>query len=99
MAAARLQEFNMDYEIKDKKDGIDINISGVKGKKEKLLEAFQDCSEGICSCQTDEYKKLKSLEIEQSEDGIQLHLNARDGEKLDISEINKCLIETSEKIK
>jgi len=89
----------MKYTIDDNKDGIDISISGVKDDKAKLLEAFQECKEGRCSCKTEEYKKLESLEIENSEDGIKLHLKAKDGQKIDKSEIDKCLIYTTESVK
>ncbi|PLX70951.1 MAG: hypothetical protein C0602_02645 [Denitrovibrio sp.] len=88
----------MEYKINENEDGIEISISDVKDDKEKLLKAFQECSEGRCTCKTDEYQKLESLEIGQSEDGISINLKSKTGEKLDVSEINKCLIQTSQDI-
>ena len=88
----------MKYDIKENGDGLEIEVSDVTDKKEQLLQSFQQCSEGKCSCRTDEYKKLESLEIEQSVDGVKLKLKSKNGEKFDISEINKCLIQTEKNI-
>jgi hypothetical protein len=89
----------MKYRIDEKVNGIDISVADVKDKKEKLLEAFRECQEGRCSCPTEEYKKLDSLEIEQSGDGIRLRLKSRHGEPIDKSEIEKCLDYTVERVK
>ncbi len=89
----------MKYKIDEKENGIGISVTDVKGRKDELLEAFRECQEGRCSCPTDEYKKLDSLEIEQNEEGIRLHLKSRRGEKIDKSEIEKCLDHTGERVK
>ena len=88
----------MKYRIDEKENGLDISIDDIEGKKEKLLNAFQECQEGRCSCPTEEYKKLDSLEIENNDEGIQLHLKIKDGVKINKDEINKCLQFTKERI-
>lgn len=81
----------MKYEIKENENSLDINIDNIKGKKEKLLQAFQQCQVGSCSCPTEEYKNLDSLEIEDNDGTIQLHLKAKQGQKFNAEEINQCL--------
>ena len=88
----------MKYLINKKKDGLHITIDEVENKKDSLLKAFQECQEGRCSCPTEEYKKLESLEIEQNKDGIQLQLKALDGLMLDVNEIQKCMEYTTKKV-
>lgn len=89
----------MKYKIDQKENGIDISVAGVKNDKQKLLEAFRECQEGRCSCPTEEYKKLDSLEVEQSDDGIQLRLRSKHGESIDKAEIEKCLDYTAGRVK
>jgi hypothetical protein len=89
----------MKYKIDEKETGIDISVSDAKNDKQKLLDAFRECQEGRCSCPTDEYRKLASLEVAQDESGIQLHLKSKDGEVINKSEIEKCLAYTSERVK
>lgn len=89
----------MKYKIDENKTGIDISVTDAKNDEQKLLEAFRECQEGRCSCPTEEYKKLASLEVAQDEAGIQLHLKSKDGEVIDKSEIEKCLAYTSERVK
>ena len=88
----------MKYKISEKQDGIDISVNDIKTGKEKLVEAFNECREGKCSCPTEEYKKLDSLEMEEKDDSIELKLKSRQGEKIVKSEIEKCLAYTSERI-
>ena len=83
--------------IKSILQGLEIEISEIAGKEERLLEAFQECREGRCSCPTDEYLKLDSLEIENSAGTISLRLKAKKGRKLNTTEIQKCLNYTDEK--
>jgi hypothetical protein len=89
----------MKYRIDEKEDGIDISVDDVKDKKQKLLEAFRECQEGRCSCPTEEYRKLASLEVEHNEEGIQLHLKSRHGETINKSGIERCLDYTAERVK
>lgn len=89
----------MKIKIDENKNGIDISVDDVKNDGQKLLEAFRECQEGRCSCPTDEYKKLASLAVEQSAEGIQLRLKSRDGESIDKSEIERCLDYTTERVK
>lgn len=88
----------MKYTIDEKDNGLDISVNDLKEQKQKLLEAFQECQEGRCSCPTEEYKKLDALEIENSDDQIQLHLKSRQGQKIDKNEIDKCLQYTSQRV-
>lgn len=88
----------MKYKIESNDNEVNIEVSEAKGKQEKLLEAFQECQEGRCSCPTQEYSKLDSLEIEHNEDTIRLKLKSKPDEHFDETELNKCLEYTKEKM-
>ena len=88
----------MKYKIEAGEKRVDIEVTAIRGKQEKLLEAFRQCRQGRCACPTREYSKLESLEIETGEDTIRLKLRAKAGEELNKSEINKCLEYTREKL-
>ena len=80
----------MKSKITTKKNGIDINITEVKGKKEELLEAFQECSEGRCSCPTQEYQKVETMNVLDTQGTIQLSIKSKANEVIDTKEIEKC---------
>ena len=88
----------METRISTNKNGIDIHITELEGKTEELLEAFNECSEGRCTCPTQEYKKIETLNIVGSEDNIQLSIISRENEVIDTNEIEKCLEHTKKKI-
>ena len=89
----------MKVKINEKEKSLEVNIAGIKGQKEKLMQSFKDCSEGKCSCPTNEYKKLKELRIITNNDKITLNLISKKEEKFDVEEINKCLTSNLSKIK
>lgn len=88
----------MKYKVTEIDDGINISVSDIKEKNDKLLEAFQECKEGRCSCPTEEYMNMESLEIKNDGDDFLLHLKAKKGSKINKSEINKCLDYTAERV-
>jgi hypothetical protein len=79
------------YKIDQNADGLEIKVESVKGQKEELLKAFQQCQQGQCACPTDEYQKLASMELDQAEDSIQINLIAKQGVEIDPQEIDRCL--------
>jgi hypothetical protein len=88
----------MRREVSKSENGLDIKIIDVEGKEGQLLEAFDDCREGRCSCPTDEYRKLESLQVQHGDGKIELRLTAKSGEQLDEAEINRCLDYTEKQI-
>jgi hypothetical protein len=68
-----------------------IEVAEVGKNQDQLLEAFGECQAGQCSCPTNEYDKLESMEVEQGEDLIRLRLEPKPGRQLDTSQIAACL--------
>ena len=88
----------MKSEIITHEHGIDIDITDVEGKKDQLLEAFHECSEGRCTCPTQEYEKMETLEIADTENSIELSIRAKEGTEIDTKELEKCLEYTRKRV-
>ncbi len=73
-------------------------MTDLEGKKAELLEAFQECSEGRCTCPTEEYQKVAALEVTEGDDEIQLSIKAKEDEQIDTAEIEKCLDYTKKRV-
>ena len=84
--------------IKSNSEGLTIEVSDISGQQQQLLAGFKACQEGRCSCPTNEYEKLESLNIEAVSGNIRLTLKAKSGQVLDGSEVQKCLDHTEKKI-
>ena len=82
------------YRIEEVESGVAVEATDVGGNAAKLLQAIGDFEAGHCSCPTDEYRKLASLDIDYSGRGISLRLEAKPGETFDTSEIAACLDHT-----
>ncbi len=85
------------YEIKATEQAVAIEITGVGGRQDDLLEAFGECREGHCSCPTDEYAKVAAMDVRPGHDRIDIELRAKPGTLLDPKEIAACLDYTVEK--
>lgn len=82
-------------------NGIEINITELNvlnGEQEKLLEAFQECSEGRCTCPTQEYEKVETLNIAGTDKTIQLSIKSKENSVINTEEIEKCLEYTKGKV-
>lgn len=86
------------YRIEETDSTVSIEVAEVGGQAELLLQAFGECQAGQCSCPTDEYQKLASMDIEQSGDAIKLRLQPKPGEEFNTSEIAACLDYTTGKL-
>ena len=85
---------NMKTKIESQENGVNIQVSDIASNSDEILGAFKECQEGKCSCPTNEYEKVESINVEQSNDGISLSVKAKDGEEIDMAEIEKCLEHT-----
>jgi hypothetical protein len=88
----------MEAKLKTTETGIEIDVTDLQGNKAELLEAFQECSEGRCTCPTQEYQKVETLEITDAENTIQLSITAKPDQKIDAAEIEKCLDYTKKRV-
>ncbi len=88
----------MEAKIQPTESGIEIDVTELEGKKEQLLEAFQECSEGRCTCPTNEYQKVQQLDIAGTDDTIRLTIIAKPDEQIDTAEIEKCLEYTKQRV-
>ena len=79
------------YKISNESSAVAIELTGFAGHQKELLEAFQGCQEGTCSCPTDEYQNVASMTVDADESRIAIRLEAKPGAKLDVSEIESCL--------
>ena len=86
------------YRINEEQSAVSIEVTEVEGHQDRLMEAFEECQAGVCTCPTDEYAKLASMEVHQAGDLIQLRLEPKPGEKFDTSEIAACLDYTTAKV-
>lgn len=71
-----------------------IELTEVGGKQQQLLEAFQECAEGHCSCPTTEYTKVASMQVESGSKGIDIRLESKPGTEFDTAQIANCLTHT-----
>ena len=86
------------YRVQDLPQGLAIQVTEVAGRQRQLLEAFQECQSGHCTCPTDEYQKVAGMQVTEAADEVVLHLQAKPGTRFDMAEISACLDHTIAKV-
>jgi hypothetical protein len=64
------------YRIRDEQSAVSIDLTEVGGRQDEFLNAFAECASGQCSCPTDQFEKLASMDVHHGEDQIALRLNS-----------------------
>jgi hypothetical protein len=86
------------YRIEQDDATVVIELADIGDKQEELLEAFDECRSGRCSCPTNEYEKLAAMDVEASTEQITLRLQTKPGTAFDSSELTACLDHTVAKL-
>jgi hypothetical protein len=82
----------------DEASTVSIALTELAGRQDEFLEAFRECQEGRCSCPTEEYRKVSSMEVEAGKDRVEVRLTSKPDQRLDSSEIDACLKHTVGKV-
>ncbi|HKJ26316.1 MAG TPA: hypothetical protein VJ965_01645 [Anaerolineales bacterium] len=83
------------FEITETDKGLNIEVKASAGQEQQLLDEFQKCQQGQCSCPTDEYKKLEKMDLDMKDGEIQIQLTAKQDQKFNREEITRCLEHTT----
>lgn len=84
----------MHYEITQHGDMVDMRVLEIGDRGPQLLASMQQCQEGDCSCPTDQYDRLDSIDTQPGDDAISITLRPTPGEQLDVSQLAACLDHT-----
>ena len=84
------------YELREDAATVSIEVSGIDEERQEreLLEAFDECRGGRCTCPTDQYDKLASMQVEHGDRAITLKLEPKPGARFDTTELQTCLEHT-----
>ena len=70
---------------------VEIAINDLGDAKARVMQSLGQCQSGNCNCKTQEYQKLEKMEIKEADNNLTIKLHPKDGENLDVNEINKCV--------
>ena len=86
------------YQITETASSVAIELTEVGEHQTELLAAFSECQQGSCSCPTDEYRKVATMDVESGADRIAIRLEAKPGSRFEATELETCLEHTVAKV-
>ena len=88
----------MRHQVRNDGTSVVIEVTGVGSQQDDLLTAFAECQSGRCSCPTDEYQKVESMEVQPGEERVTLRLQPKPDTAFDTAQIAACLDHTVGKV-
>jgi len=82
--------------IEQTSDGLRISAEAPQHKRQGLLDELAKCAAGTCSCPTPQYEKLSAINVKAGPNGVTVDLKVKPGERIDTTEIEKCLEHTAQ---
>ncbi len=86
----------MKHSIEQTADGLRINAEAPQNKQKGLLDELAKCAAGTCSCPTPQYEKLSGIDVSADSSGVTVNLKVKPGERIDATDIAKCLDHTAQ---
>jgi hypothetical protein len=81
----------VDYVVRSRDGVLDVDIPDPGNRRAALIETLEQCSDGTCECPTDEILGAQvSVDVEDSID-LHMTLTPRNGEALDIVEVDRAV--------
>ena len=81
----------MRHEITERREEVEMRVTGAGDRAPHLLAAMQDCRAGRCGCPTDQYQRLAGMDVEADDDSVTVTLRPLPGQQLDIEALGECL--------
>lgn len=81
----------MHYEVTEHEDSVELRVIGTGDRAPALLASMQECQEGRCTCPTDQFNRLETIEVLSGDDNVTVSLRPSPGERLDVNELAACL--------
>jgi len=94
--SGRTREAEMRYNIAQDGEAVEIHVQDAGERGPQVLASLQECQEGRCSCPTDQYDRLASIEVGGGDGELTVHLTPRPGEHLDPDALRACMDYTLE---
>lgn len=80
----------MEIKAKQNNSHLVVELKNISDKDD-VIEMLQSCAEGACSCSSDEYTKVETMQILSGPSSIQLNISVKAGEVIDVNCISECL--------
>ena len=88
----------MKHTVEKTEAGLRITAVVDTDKQAALLEEFNKCASGTCSCPTPQYRKLQAIDVQAQPGVVSVELTAKAGEVIDIEDIEHCLDHTAKEV-
>ena len=81
----------MRLQVREQGDEVHIEVSGVAGRHQRVLQALTECSRGVCSLAGETSLQTRDVSVRAGADEIRIRLKGRGGLRFEPLAIYRCM--------
>lgn len=83
----------MQLRVSERGDEVHIELHGVAGRQQRVLEALTECQRSACRCHEGEARPLAQAEVtvRAGANDMRIRLKGRDGLRFEAASVYRCL--------
>jgi hypothetical protein len=81
----------MQLRVREQGDEVHIELTGVAGRQQRVLQALNDCQRSACSCTSDPPFSRAEINVRAGANDMRIRLKSRDGLRFEAVAIYRCL--------
>ncbi len=81
----------MKMRVREVGDEVLIELTGVRGRQQRVLQAINDCQRSACGCTSDGSMSRANVNVRAGANDMRIRLKGQDGFRFEATAIYRCL--------
>jgi len=81
----------MQMRVREQGDEVHIELTGVAGRQQRVLQALNECQRTVCGCTDDQTLSRAEINVRAGANDMRIRLKGKDGLRFEAAAIYRCL--------
>ncbi len=77
--------------VREQGDEVHIELTGIAGRQQRVLQALNECQRTACACKEDRELGRAEINVRAGANDMRIRLRGRDGLRFEAATIYRCL--------
>lgn len=81
----------MQMRVREQGDEVHIELTGIAGRQQRVLQALNECQRTACGCKDDALPRRAEINVRAGANDMKIRVKSRDGLRFEAAVIYRCL--------
>jgi hypothetical protein len=81
----------MQMRVREQGDEVHIELTGIAGRQQRVLQALNECQRSACGCAEDQPMARAEINVRAGANDMRIRLKGKDGLRFEAAAIYRCL--------